>query len=208
MKNKIFMLFFISLFCGRAFALSQDYPCGPVELDEKEILHQDEGDLYGLYYGRHGNYMIEVRIPWLLKSAHQEADCGTSGCAGSITHTTSGTKEYVTFFCETINNDKFDRVKCYINNSEKYLLKRYSDAEYKAKLCGKYYKYVRLAECNKCFCFVHDSRSEDYTYKMGCTMNNSDELYCMTGNIYSEDYKPNSKVTDFENCVDMEIYRQ
>ncbi len=38
---------------------------------------------------------------------------------------------------------------------------------------------------------------------MGCTMKSDKELYCMTGNIYSESYRPQSEIDDFKNCVEL-----
>lgn len=79
------------------------------------------------------------------------------------------------------------------------------DDEYRIDMCHQYSKFVRLGECNGCFCPVHDSRGNQYLQKMGCTLSSNSELHCMTGNVYFEKYHLHGKNADFENCVELNV---
>lgn len=193
------------LSCGKTYALPQDWPCEPFILQQKQIINQDDFKLHNLYQGKYEHYLLGVETYWQLNPLNNDADCGTSGCSGFITDTRYGIKEDLHFFCETTENGKFDQIKCYIKLGEEYVLNKYSENEYRAHLCGEYYKFVKISDCEKCHCKVYDSRDEKYISAMGCTFENEDKLHCMTGNFYIEDYRLQSDIKDYENCVGLNM---
>ena len=169
------------------------------------MLSKNDHELHNLYQGEYDDYIIEADAFWQLEPLNGDADCGTSGCEGRIKNTKNKQTENVRFFCAMIEIGNFDKVQCVLNNSEEYFLRTDGHNEYRAKLCGTYEKYVDLNECDRCFCLVYDSRGAEYTSKMACTLQYDDTLYCMTGNIYFEKYRPNAKTTDYEKCVGLEL---
>lgn len=204
LKNSLVILLAV-MFCGKAYALPQDWPCGPFILKQASILSQNNSELESEYTGIYKQYSLSVNVFWQLNPLHSEDDCGTAGCSGTITNNQTKQTENLRFFCETENNANLKTLKCYINNNEEYLLSPYKNNEYRAELCGTYYKTVDINECGKCSCTVEDSRGSQYSAKMNCNLENTGKLHCLTGNIYSEKYFPQKTADDFENCVGLKI---
>lgn len=203
MKNSLIILLVV-IFCGKAYALPQDWPCSPFILKQARILSQNNSELESEYTGTHKQYSLSVNIFWLLNPLYSEDDCGTAGCSGTITDNQTRQTENLRFFCETENSANLKALKCYINNNEEYLLSPYKNNEYRTELCGTYYKTVDINECEKCSCLVKDSRGSQYSAKMNCLLENN-KLHCLTGNTYSEKYFPKNTVNDYEKCVGLKI---
>lgn len=203
LKNSLIILLAV-IFCGKAYALPQDWPCGPFILKQARILSQNNSELESEYTGTHKQYSLSVNIFWLLNPLYSEDDCGTAGCSGTITDNQTRQTENLRFFCETENSANLKALKCYINNNEEYLLSPYKNNEYRTELCGTYYKTVDINECEKCSCLVKDSRGSQYSAKMNCLLENN-KLHCLTGNTYSEKYFPKNTVNDYEKCVGLKI---
>lgn len=204
MKNSLIILFAV-IFCGKAYALPQDWPCGPFILKQASILSQNNSELESEYTGIYKQYSLSVDVFWRLSPLHSEDDCGTAGCSGTITNNQTKQTEILSFFCENINGESLNNIKCYIHKDEEYLLSHYKNNEYRTELCGTYYKTVDVNECEKCSCLVKDSRSPQYSSKMNCLLENNDKLHCLTGNVYSEKYFHQNTIDDFEKCVGLKI---
>ena len=200
-----FFILLVSLFCSKVFALPQDWSCTSFILHEKNVLSKNDHELHNLYQGEYDNYVIEVETFWQLSPLNNDADCGTSGCVGRVVNMKNNQAEDMRFFCTTVHPRNFNKIQCFIHKGEEYLLSVEQNHEYHVKLCGTYDKYVDLNKCDKCFCTVQDSRGPEYADKMGCTLQSDGKLYCMTGNVYFEKYRPNAKTTDYEKCVGLEL---
>ncbi len=198
-------LLFLMTLCGEAYALPQGYFCGPFTLYETKILGQDKNELHNVYQGQDDNYAVEIEAFWNLRSFDDFTDCGTAGCTGTITDIKTKQEQYLHFFCKMTHKGNFKKILCYTNNNEEYLFHPDRAGEYRADICQQYSKFVRLDECNHCFCPIHDSRGDSYSQEMGCTLLTDLNLHCMTGNVYFEKYRPKSKNTDFENCIGLKI---
>lgn len=199
MKNN-FWVFLIVLLCGKAYALPQDLPCGPFILMQKEVFSHNTHELHNSYEGYYHEYVVEADTFWQLDTLNNDADCGTSGCLGRITNTQTNQTEDIRLFCNTVENGNFNKIECFINNDGEYFLKLYAINEYRVELCGAYYKFIKLDECEKCFCKIYDSRDQQYASQMRCTFEAEDILHCIDGNTYLEKYYPNDSLAEYENC--------
>lgn len=204
LKNNLLALFII-LSYSSAYALPQDWPCGPFVLRATQVLDKNPYSLHNIYQSNENIYSIEVEAFWKYTSPAYNLDCGTSGCTGTITNLKSRKTENLHFYCETTEDGIPDKIKCYVNNQEEYLLNRSSDNEYRILLCSEYYKYVKINECQECFCMIHDSRDDKYVSKMGCNIESKDKLHCMNGNVYVESYRPQRDIIDYRKCADLNI---
>lgn len=198
-------MLFVMFSCGKSYALPQDWPCGPFVLEKNQILEDNNDRFEYSYIGNSDDYIIEINLSGMPDFPNSFADCGTAGCSGLIINKINGKKEYLRFFCEILTNNSLERVKCFTNNHEEYLLNKHSTSEYRVNLCADHYKFVNIKECDRCFCVVHDSKDEKQASVMGCSMKSDKELYCMTGNIYLESYRPQSEIDDFKNCVGLDF---
>ena len=68
-----FFILFMFLFCGRANALPQDWPCSSFVLYEKNLLSRSDNELRNLYRGEYSDYVIEVETYWQLNSLSNDA---------------------------------------------------------------------------------------------------------------------------------------
>lgn len=187
------------LSCGKVYALPQDWPCTTFALKRCEQAENEDLTDYAVYCRQDDNYVLKVNMFW--RENIKSDDCGTSGCAGTITNLKTGQEENLRFFCEAENN--YNGAKCYIRNDEEYILKKVTDEYYEVNLCDNAsYKYVNLNECSGCTCVLHASRKQKGVsdFYMGCKQN-KDYLHCMTGNVYVEKYNPTGKADDFKNCI-------
>ena len=203
MKNSLIILLAV-IFCGKAYALPQDWSCSPFILKQASILSQNNSELESEYTGTHKQYSLSVNVFWQLNPLHSEDDCGIAGCSRTITDNQTTQTENLRFFCETENSANLKALKCYINNNEEYLLSLYKNNEYRTELCGTYYKTVDINKCEKCSCLVKDYRDPQYSAKMNCLLENN-KLHCMTGNTYSEKYFLKNTVNDYEKFVGLKI---
>lgn len=186
----------MGLFCGRAYALPQDWPCTAFELKKCEQARSEDLTGHTVYCRQDDNYVSKVNVFW--REDMESDDCGTAGCGGTITNLKTGQEENLRFFCEAENN--YDGAKCYIRGGEEYILQKVTDEYYKVNLCDNAsYKYVNLNECSGCTCVLHDSRKQEDFY-MGCKQD-KDSLHCMSGNVYDEKYNPSGGTDDFKNCI-------
>ena len=82
LRNKLFLILFTIFSCGKAYALPQDWPCKAFELDEYQRIENGEFTINNIYRGQDNDYALEVNMYWKAKEGI--ADCGTSGCLGTI----------------------------------------------------------------------------------------------------------------------------
>lgn len=181
--------------CSKAYALPQDWPCGPFVLHENKTQQSQSGQAVS-YHGKQKNYVLDADV-YLNSGRHDDVrydDCGTAGCPGTITDTKTGKTEVLNFFCKTAEKNRTGKITCYINNSEEYILTRSADGLYTAEFCGQYRRSVDPSECEKCSCTVRDSRNKKYTAKMRCRLEGKDIIHCMTGNMLSEKYEYDNNI--------------
>ena len=76
MKNSLIILFAV-IFCGKAYALPQDWPCGPFILKQASILSQNNSELESEYTGIYKQYSLSIDVFWRLSPLHSEDDCGS-----------------------------------------------------------------------------------------------------------------------------------
>ena len=195
------LILLIALSCGSAYALPQDWPCKDFELQKCE--QTEKSTDYIVYCGKDNDYALKVNVFW--QKDKEADDCGTAGCDGTIKNLKTEQEENLRFFCKTENN--YNIAKCNIRVGEEYILHKVTDDYYQVNLCSStFFKYVNFNECSECMCIVHDSRKKggDSDFYMGCRIENSNKLHCMTGNIYEEKYDPTND-NDFKNCISLRI---
>ncbi len=175
--KKLCLALVFYLFGVDVWALPQDWPCDEVVLQKAGV--NEDGK--GIFRGADGVYQIEISSfdetaehPFLY-------NCGNSGCWGMFKNLTSGVEEGMRFDCLLAEDKK--TMSCSRILGDEYLFGKVSDNEYRAELCGEYYLFLVLNECEKERCLVRDSRGEEEgnsVRKMNCLREKETYIRCWT----------------------------
>ena len=93
------------IFCGRAYALPQDWPCFGIEVEKYKTVSNADGIFEYAYKGEKNGYVLDINLSVFSDFPTSFANCGNSGCFGKITKTTTDRTEYLRFFFEEYNDD-------------------------------------------------------------------------------------------------------
>ena len=205
MKNKLFLILFIILSCGEVYALPQDWPCKTFVLNEYHRIENNAFTINNIYRGQDDNYALEVNMYWQAKKGI--ADCGTSGCSGKIKNLRTGKTESLRFFCETLEDKKYDKAKCYIDGIYEYIFDSDANGNYIVHYCpDNLQKTLRFnkTDCNKCHCkmFWYDSEIKNETgyYEMACKKEEN-KAHCFNYYEYETWRNFENADDDYKNCV-------
>ena len=173
LKNKLFLILFTVFSCGKVYALPQDWTCKDFVLNEYQRIENGEFTINSIYRGQDNDYALEVNMYWQAEKGI--ADCGTSGCLGTIKNTKTGKVESLRFFCEILEDKKYDKAKCYIGGIYEYIFNSDEKGNYIVHYCpDDMQKTLRFnkSNCDKCHCtmYRYDGKIKDKNshYEMAC----------------------------------------
>lgn len=187
--------------CGKAFALSQDWPC-----DDFVLNISGQGQQWGhTFHGQKGDY--EVTIPDYDETAEQPDiyNCGNAGCSGIIKNTKTGKSTDLRFDCLWDKTQK--TLTCRKIDGNEYLLTQSAPHKYTVVLCGLSNVYINSQECSKCKCILHNSEEKNSSSdrEVRCRRENENQIRCFNYYGYEKWRNFENKDTDFENCVGLNL---
>lgn len=198
-------MFFVVIFCCKAYALPQAWPCRSFELDECQRIEDGELAVKTICRGQDDEYALEVNIYWLTEKG--VADCGTSGCIGTIKNIKTGKMESLRFFCETLDDRKYDKAKCYIGGIYEYIFDSDEQGNYIVHYCSDdLQKTLRFNEndCNNCHCIMYwyNGKIKDRNghYEMACKKEGN-KAHCFNYYEYESWRNFENTYDDYQNCV-------
>ena len=209
MKNSLFILLF-AIFCGKAYALSQDWPCFGIEVEKYKTISDVNGIFEYAYKGEKDGYVLNINLSGFSNFPTSFADCGNSGCFGTITENATGRTENLSFFCEEYNDD-YTKVTCYAGLGEEVVFDKENNNSYAVHYCSDDAQKIlrfNIEDCNKCYCTMYwydgNKRRTPGNYGMACKKQGS-KAHCFTYYGYEawRDFK--NKVDDFKNCVGLDF---
>ena len=205
MKNSLFFLLLI-LSCGNAFALPQDWPCFGLNIKKYKTISKKDGVFEYSYNGETKGYNLNINLSGISEIPTSFADCGNSGCLGTISNKATGKTENLRFFCEENNND-YKEATCYINFGDEAIFSNGDNGNYILSYCSdNKQKSLRfnVKDCNKCHCKMYwyngDTRNTSGEYNMACKKEGN-KLHCFTYHGYELWRNFQNKYEDFQNCV-------
>ena len=205
MKNNLFILLCV-VFCGRAYALPQDWPCFGIEVEKYKTVSDADGLFEYAYKGEKDGYVLNINLSGFSDFPTSFADCGNSGCFGKITETVTGRTEHLRFFCEEYNDD-YTKVTCYAGLGEEIIFDKEDDSNYVVHYCSdNTQKTLRfnINNCDKCYCkmYWYDGNIKDTTgnYGMACKKEEN-KAHCFTYYGYETWRNFQNNVDDFQNCI-------
>lgn len=210
--NKLFIGCLLS--CGSAQALPQDWPCEELIAEKHQITEQSATDTTYLYKGQTGNYFLEIELIQDKNFPALFANCGTHGCSGTLKELTTKRQEYLNFFCETIIENDYDKIKCFVGGGDEYLLTQTADTIYQTKTCTSPDSYtiaLDLSTCNSCHCRLtyldEKNNPTSGVWPMNCTRESPTTIRCFTEDGYTawRDYNDINASQNFQNCVDLKL---
>ncbi|MBP3687546.1 MAG: hypothetical protein J6J35_04175 [Alphaproteobacteria bacterium] len=200
--------------CGKAIALPQDWPCEEFIVEKNQITEQSATDTTYLYKGQTGNYFLEIELTQDKNFPALFADCGTHGCPGTLKELTSKRQENINFFCETIIENDYNKIKCFAGGGDEYLLTKATDNIYQTKICSSENSHtiqLDLSTCNQCHCILsyYDKNNikQAGTWSMNCTRESPTQIRCFTSDGYTawRNYDYINATQDFQNCIDLTL---
>lgn len=209
MKNNLFILLFI-VFCGKAYALPQNWPCFGIEVKKYKTVSNADGIFEYAYRGEKNGYILNINLSGFSDFPTSFANCGNSGCFGKITETATGRTEYLRFFCEEYNDD-YTKVTCYAGLGEEVIFDKEDDNNYVVHYCSDNPQRTlrfNVNDCNKCLCTMYwydgNKKSEAGHYGMSCRKDGN-KAQCFTYSGYEawRDFK--NRIDDFKNCVELDF---
>jgi len=203
---KIVSLFCVVLFvCGRAFALSQDWPCFEFEMKKVQTISENNQEFEYGYQGERKGYLLTVNLSGFADEKTSFADCGTTGCRGIITEIKTNKSEVVRLECYAIDNN-YENVRCHISSADEFVFHK-ENGEYVVNYCSDAPQRTlrfKHSDCKGCHCkmFWYDDGKKDKTgnWDMGCRIE-GDQSHCFTYNGYEEWRNFENKEQDFQNCI-------
>lgn len=205
MKNSFLLILLVIFSCGKALALPQDWLCEEILVQKTKEIQKDNVSYRNLYFGKNETYSLSIELEGMYEYPNAIIDCGTAGCSGTITNLQTNISENMRFNCFfTKDNDTF---ACHRIDNDEYLLTLSGSDKYIAEICGSYYLYVNLQECQKCKCPLHDSRgkTESSDRLLHCTKENKSQIRCFTYYGYEAWRNFENKENDFEECVGLTL---
>lgn len=205
MKNSFLLILLVIFSCGKALALPQDWLCEEILVKKVKELQHDDVSYRNLYYGKNQYYSLSLELEGSYKYPNAVISCGTAGCYGTITNLQTNVSENMRFDC-FFTKDK-DVFSCHRIDNDEYLLTLSKSDKYIAEICGSYYLYINLQECQKCKCLLHDSRGKVKSSNrlLHCTKENKSQIRCFTYYGYEAWRNFGNKENDFEECVDLKL---
>lgn len=209
MKNNLFLLLCV-VFCGKAYALPQDWPCFGIQVEKYKTVSDADGIFEYTYKGEKDGYVLNINLSGFSDFPTSFADCGNSGCFGIITETATGRTEHLRFFCEEYNDD-YTKVTCYAGLGEEVIFEKEDDKNYVVHYCSdNSQKTLRfnLNDCDKCYCkmYWYEGNIKDTTgsYGMACKKEEN-KAHCFTNYGYESWRNFQNKVDDFQNCIGLDF---
>ena len=205
MKNSLFLLLLI-LSCGTAYALSQDWPCFGIEVEKYATVSDADGIFEYAYKGEKKGYKLDINLSGFSDSFASFANCGTSGCFGTITEIATGRTESLRFFCEEYNDD-YTKVICHVGFAEEAIFDSTENGNYVVHYCSDdMQKTLRfsLSDCKECHCnmYWYDGEVKNTAghHNMACK-NEGNKVHCFdySGYEFWRDFR--NEADDYENCI-------
>ena len=202
MKNKIILILFIVLSCGRVYALPQDWPCFALKVEKYETISDNNGVFEYAYKGDTKGYSLNINLSGSSKFPTSFANCGNTGCVGTITEKNTGRKEDLNFFC-----DGYTKVTCYVGLGEDAVFHSTGNGNYVVNYClDDKQKTLRfnLKDCDECHCKMYwydgEVKKAIGEYSMACKKEEN-KARCFTYYGYESWRHFQNEDNDFENCV-------
>ena len=190
------------MFCGEAFALPQDWPCNTDNIDLSSV---GVGTSYGKQYrGNNGEYEIVIDN---YDATEPSANCGTTGCTGTIKNLQTGKSENLRFGC-TYYSEK-ENLHC-ARLAEEYILAPSDAGIYAVGYCPDVpsnIMKINIADCNKCHCaayYYDDKTKTSEKNYLACTVEGS-ALHCFTSYAYEAWRNFENQPDDYANCVGLDM---
>ena len=100
---KIKFLFLLLVFsCGNAYALPQDWPCFGLQVEKYDVINNNDGIFEYAYRGETQGYNLNINLQGFSEFPTSFANCGNSGCWGTISEKATGRTESLRFFVKNI----------------------------------------------------------------------------------------------------------
>ena len=206
---KIKFLFLLLVFsCGNAYALPQDWPCFGLQVEKYDVINNNDGIFEYAYRGETQGYNLNINLQGFSEFPTSFANCGNSGCWGTISEKATGRTESLRFFCEEYSED-YAKVTCHVGFGEEAVFRAMGDGNYILNYCSDdQHKTLRfnLKDCDKCYCKMYwyngEVRNTAGGYGMACKREEN-KAHCFTYYGYETwcDFK--NKDDDFQNCVNL-----
>ena len=205
---KIASLFCFGWFiCGSAFALSQDWPCFEFKMKKTKTIREDSQGFEYSYSGEKNGYLLTVNLLGDTISPTSFANCGTTGCQGSIMEIKTGKTDAVRLDCFT-DNENYENVQCNITGADEFIFHK-ENGEYVVNYCSNEPQRTlrfKISDCKGCHCkmfwYNGDKRNIIGHWEMGCIIQEN-QAHCFSYNGYEEWRKFENKEQDFQNCIGM-----
>lgn len=208
-KIQFCLICLFTTFCGRVFALPQDFPCHEFELRKVQAISETAQDFEYAYRSRNDGYILETKLFGSHNSPTLFANCGTSGCGGIITDIKTGKSESVRLECATVDEANYENIRCHVIKGDEFIFDKEHD-EYVAHYCPDNKKLslqFQLFDCKKCHCkmswYDGDKKKEAGSWEMGCKIE-TNQAHCFTNNGYDEWRNFEFETNDFQDCVGLE----
>jgi len=207
LKNKFYVIgALVFVFCGRAVALPQDWPCFEFELEKKNVIQDTDDDFEYTYSGETKGFVVDINLFGSHKFPQTFARCGTSGCQGIITEKNTGKTENLRFFCEK-HNEGFTKVSCFVGLGDEAVFDEESENNYALHYCPddmeKTLKFS-VHDCKKCHCEMHwhngENKDETGIWAMSCRKEGK-KAHCFTYYGYENWRNFENEQNDFDECV-------
>jgi len=205
-----YVIFFVGLSCDRADALSQDWPCEEFYVYKTGVINDSDDEFEYSYKGENPKYIVDINLLGSHLFPNLFANCGTSGCFGTITEKSTNKSESLRFFCEEYNED-YTKVTCVIGFGNETIFDKTDNIFYTAHYCADNpdkFISLNLSDCKKCHCIGHwhngNIKKDDGEYVAAC-MKEENKLRCFNLDGYLLKYFPNVSLQDYKNCIGLEL---
>lgn len=205
MKNSFLLILLVIFSCGKALALPQDWSCEEIFVHKTKEIQKDDISYRNLYFGKNETVSLSIELEGMYEYPNAIINCGTAGCSGTMTNLQTNISENMRFDC-SFTKDK-DTFACHRIDNDEYLLTLSKSDKYIAEICGSYYLYINLQECQKCKCLLHDSRGEEGSSdrQLNCYRENQSQIRCFTYYGYETWRNFENQENDFEECIGLKL---
>jgi hypothetical protein len=100
------------IFCGKAHALPQDWPCKFIHIKKVKEISVDGVSFEKEYYGEAYGFSLSITNQGLYDFPYSGINCGSSGCIGVLTELKTKQIEYPRFDCNFTDNENI--LSCYM----------------------------------------------------------------------------------------------
>jgi len=205
-----YVIFFVGLSCDRADALSQDWPCEEFYVYKTGVINDSDNEFEYSYKGETSKYIIDINLLGSHLFPNLFANCGTSGCLGTITEKSTTKSDSLRFFCEEYNED-YTKAKCHISFGDEAIFAKESKNSYSVHYCADNPKKIlrfNVSDCEKCHCLAYwydeDSKNMLGSILMACKIEKT-KAHCFTYSGYEQWQNFNNNAEDYENCVGLSL---